>query len=406
MAKIADVQEVSLELLRPYERNAKKHGPGQIEKLKASITEFGFLTPCLIDSEYNLIAGHGRVMAAKELGIGSVPCVFIEGLSDEQRRAYILADNRLGELGEWDMVIVWDEIAELDSEGFSVEVTGFDIPEQNLNWFENRERFDREREEGNDEYNEFLDKFEQPKTTDDCYTPDNIYEVVASFVRDRYGVERVNFVRPFYPGGDYQGQRYKKDDIVVDNPPFSILAQIIDFYVEKGQRFFLFAPGLATMNYISRPGVTAICTYAGITYENGATVTTSFITNMESEGIAAMSAPELYSAIIEANKINEKAMHRDIPKYEYPFEVLTAAKLGYLSKYEQRLEVSRNDAMFIRALDAQKEYDKGIYGGALLLSERAAAERAAAERASATVWKLSERELEIVKSLGGEADNG
>ena len=93
MAKIADVQEVSLELLRPYERNAKKHGPGQIEKLKASITEFGFLTPCLIDSNYNLIAGHGRVMAAKELGIGSVPCVFIEGLSDEQRRAYILADN-------------------------------------------------------------------------------------------------------------------------------------------------------------------------------------------------------------------------------------------------------------------------------------------------------------------------
>ena len=69
MAKIADVQEVSLEKLRPYERNAKKHGPGQVEKLKASIMEVGFLTPCLIDNDYNLIAGHGRVMAAKELGI-------------------------------------------------------------------------------------------------------------------------------------------------------------------------------------------------------------------------------------------------------------------------------------------------------------------------------------------------
>ena len=130
MAKIADVQEVSLEKLRPYERNAKKHGAGQIEKLKASIIEFGFLTPCLIDSDYNLIAGHGRVMAAKELGILSVPCVFIEGLTEEQRRAYILADNRLGELGEWDMELVLDELAELDDLGFDIELTGFEMPEE------------------------------------------------------------------------------------------------------------------------------------------------------------------------------------------------------------------------------------------------------------------------------------
>ena len=127
MAKIADVQEVSLEKLRPYERNAKKHGVGQIEKLKASIMEFGFLTPCLIDSDYNLIAGHGRVMAAKELGIPSVPCVFIEGLTEEQRRAYILADNRLSELGEWDMELVMGELAELDELGFDTELTGFDF---------------------------------------------------------------------------------------------------------------------------------------------------------------------------------------------------------------------------------------------------------------------------------------
>jgi len=128
MAKIADVQEVSLEKLRPYERNAKKHGPGQVKKLKASIMEFGFLTPCLIDSDYNLIAGHGRVMAAKELGIETVPCVFIEGLTDEQRRAYILADNRLGELGEWDMELVFDELTELDDLGFDIELTGFEMP--------------------------------------------------------------------------------------------------------------------------------------------------------------------------------------------------------------------------------------------------------------------------------------
>lgn len=132
MAKIAKVQEVALNKLKPYEQNAKIHGQEQIEKLKASIEEFGFLTPCLIDAEYNLIAGHGRVMAAKELGMAKVPCVFIEGLTETQRRAYILADNRLGELGEWDMDIVFDELIELDSMDFDVSLTGFDLPEESF----------------------------------------------------------------------------------------------------------------------------------------------------------------------------------------------------------------------------------------------------------------------------------
>lgn len=130
MAKIAEVQEVSLSLLRPYERNAKKHGPEQIEKLKDSIHEFGFLTPCLIDREYNLIAGHGRAVAAAEMGLKSIPCVFIDGLTEEQRKAYILADNRLGELGEWDMDLVNEELFALDDMDFDVTITGFDLPEE------------------------------------------------------------------------------------------------------------------------------------------------------------------------------------------------------------------------------------------------------------------------------------
>ena len=134
MGKIAKVQEVTLSQLRPYERNAKKHGPEQIEKLKASIEEFGFLTPCLIDSDYNIIAGHGRVMAAKELKMEKVPCVFVEGLTDEQRRAYILADNKLGELGEWDFDLVCSELKELDDLDFDIELTGFDLPEPEINF--------------------------------------------------------------------------------------------------------------------------------------------------------------------------------------------------------------------------------------------------------------------------------
>ena len=140
MAKIAEVQKVAISKLIPYENNAKIHGAGQIEKLKASIKEFGFLTPCLIDRDFNIIAGHGRVMASKELGFDEIPCVFIEGLTEAQRKAYILADNRLGELGEWDMEIVTSELEALQDMDFDIELTGFDL-------FEGEEEQDVEEDE-------------------------------------------------------------------------------------------------------------------------------------------------------------------------------------------------------------------------------------------------------------------
>lgn len=127
MAKIVEVQEVAVAVLKPYERNAKIHSGEQVQKIAESIKEFGFLSPCLIDREKNIIAGHGRVEAAKLLGMETVPCVFIEGLSDEQRRAYILADNKLTEMGEWDMDLVMSELTDLDAAGFDIEVTGFEL---------------------------------------------------------------------------------------------------------------------------------------------------------------------------------------------------------------------------------------------------------------------------------------
>lgn len=127
MARTTELVEVSVSKLVPYAKNAKIHGEEQVAKIAASINEFGFVSPCLIDKENNIIAGHGRVLAAKSLGMSSVPCVYVEGLTDEQRRAYILADNRLTELGEWDMDIVGDELAELDELGFDVSLTGFDF---------------------------------------------------------------------------------------------------------------------------------------------------------------------------------------------------------------------------------------------------------------------------------------
>lgn len=126
MAKTTKMVEVPIAQLVPYERNAKQHPAEQLEKLQQSIEEFGFLSPCLIDKDNNIIAGHGRVEAAKALGMETVPAVYVEGLTDTQRRAYILADNRLTELGGWDMDLVEYELSTLASEDFDVDLLGFE----------------------------------------------------------------------------------------------------------------------------------------------------------------------------------------------------------------------------------------------------------------------------------------
>lgn len=126
MGKAVELREVEIAALKPYERNAKQHSKDQVGKIARSISEMGFLSPCLIDKELNVIAGHGRIMAAKEIGLEKVPCVFIEGLTEEQRKAYILADNRLTELGEWDMDMVQQELADLADADFDISITGFD----------------------------------------------------------------------------------------------------------------------------------------------------------------------------------------------------------------------------------------------------------------------------------------
>lgn len=98
-----------------------------MDLIAKSIKEFGFLNPCLIDKDKNIIAGHGRVMAAKKLNMESVPCVYVEGLSEEQYRAYVLADNKLTEMGEWDMELVNEELEFLKDMDFDISLTGFEL---------------------------------------------------------------------------------------------------------------------------------------------------------------------------------------------------------------------------------------------------------------------------------------
>lgn len=114
-----------LDRLQPYERNARTHSPEQVAKIAASITEFGFNNPILVDTSDGIIAGHGRLMAARELGLEAVPVVVLDHLTDAQRRAYILADNRLAEDAGWDDALLGAELAALQADGFDLELTGF-----------------------------------------------------------------------------------------------------------------------------------------------------------------------------------------------------------------------------------------------------------------------------------------
>lgn len=127
MGNIGKFDQVDVKKLIPYINNAKKHSESQVTKIAASIREFGFLNPVLIDKKYNVIAGHGRILAAKKLGLDKIPAIYAEGLTEAQRKAYILADNRLGELAEWDMDLVSDELAALKELDFDIDLTGFDL---------------------------------------------------------------------------------------------------------------------------------------------------------------------------------------------------------------------------------------------------------------------------------------
>ncbi len=244
-------------------------------------------------------------------------------------------------------------------------------------------------------YKAFEDKFKPKKTTDDCYTPENVYDVVADWAAKKYGFDRSRIVRPFWPGGDYTREKYPEGCVVLDNPPFSILSKIVKFYNANGVRFFLFAPALTIFN-CSAKELNYVCCGAPITYANGAIVPTSFITNMGEYLVET--APDLQDAIKAANKANRKDVVKELPKYVYPSAVITSAAMNYLSMHHTDFKLRREDCIFIRRMDAQVETGKVLFGGGFLLSERAAAESAAAH-----VWQLSEREREIQRLIAEAA---
>lgn len=254
-----------------------------------------------------------------------------------------------------------------------------------------------------DDYENFVDKFKTKKTTDDCYTPPEVYNCVLRYVSEKCNIRGSEIVRPFYPGGDYENCEYPYGCIVVDNPPFSILSQIVKFYIEKDIKFFLFAPHLTLLSV--RGECCRIVVGASITYENGAIVKTSFISNLFDD-VVVMSDPFLYRELKRINELKKVSL----PRYKYPNNVLTVSAMQWCVERGVSMQFKKEDLYNIGRLDSQKPHKKNIFGTGFLLSEKAAAEKAAAEKEAAEkeaakkddtiIWELSEREMEIIKSLG------
>lgn len=265
-----------------------------------------------------------------------------------------------------------------------------------------------------EDYDGFVAKFAKPAkmTTDECYTPPEIYAVVRDWCVREYKLDGAKIVRPFFPGGDYENFDYSGGAVVIDNPPFSRLAEIVGFYLERKIPFFLFANGLTAFS--SRASLGRACrviTDSDIVYANGAKVNTSFITSFE-PGVVARTAPELTRLLAAKDAELRGSASRPPRRYEFPREVLRATDFMNLARRGVDFRVRADECVGAWQLDDHSRRNRnggGVFGGCLLVSSRVADEFAAAKRAAEAAagdvvrLSLSERERAIVEALARRA---
>lgn len=260
------------------------------------------------------------------------------------------------------------------------------------------------------DYESYIAKFQNnEKTTDDTYTPPDVYDAVLDYVRSIYQIEGKEVLRPFYPGGDYENAEYPEDGVVIDNPPFSIFTKICKFYSERRIPFFLFGPGLTIFSCLKY--CSAVIVASQIRFSNGAVVKCNFATNLLGDVLVTIS-PELSEAIAACPSQNQKV---NLTNYRYPQELLSVSDFQTMAKGDLPFSINRKEAVIVSNLDKHPNRKKGLYGNHLLISEsaslKAAAVKAAAVKvaamkaaeakaaAEAIPIKLSERERAIVAKL-------
>ena len=391
LLRVADLQlnEGQLGWLPKNPRQWTRDDVARTAKSIAEDEDFLEERPILVvpnGDKFVVFAGNLRSEGAKKRKMKEAPCVVYLPETEAERQAVIrraAKDN--GSFGSFD----WDILAnEWDGplQDWGINVWNDESNPTDL-------QLSTKGREGDEDYNEFVEKFQQKLTTDDCYTPPAVYEAVLSFVGKLTDLQGKKVERPFVPGGDYENYAYTKRSIVVDNPPFSLLSKIIRFYCGRNIPFFIFAPAL-TLFSATDCDVTYIISDSNIEYENGAKVRTGFITNLVPD-IRIWCCPELRDAIIEAQPDEDKTKQG----FVYPDNIVTSAILGKIAKRSIELRIRKAACEAIKQSDSAYEQGRALYGCGFIMSDRAAAERAAAER-----WKLSARERNIVARLSGKPE--
>jgi len=249
------------------------------------------------------------------------------------------------------------------------------------------------------DYDSFVAKFtDKAKTTDDCYTPKDVYEAVVKYVGTVYDMTGKVVCRPFYPGGDYENAEYPDNGVVIDNPPFSLFTKICRFYSESNVPFFLFGPGLTIMSCCRF--CTAVIVANQIKFDNGAMVKCNFASNLFGNAIV-VTAP-LLDDLIKACESQQAP--KELPKYRYPIELLNVSQMQSIARGGEVFRVERAQSVIVRDLDRFTKAS-GLFGDHLLISaalaraKEAALARAKEEMLRAIPVELSERERRIVERL-------
>ena len=266
------------------------------------------------------------------------------------------------------------------------------------------------------DYESFVAKFkDNPKTTDDCYTPQDVWEAVAKYVGTITDLDGKEILRPFYPGGDYVNAEYPEDGVVIDNPPFSMFTKICKFYTENEIPFFLFGPGMSILSICKY--CTAVIVSSQVEFSNGAKVRLNFATNLLGDTMVT-TAVQLDKVLRDLPSQNIK---KELPVYRYPDELLSASDFQIIAKGHEDFAIKRGEAVLVNNLDCHPHRKNGLFGAHMLVTkeaarkaevlknaarEAAAREAAAREAAArkdkaknAIVIELSYREQKLVDSL-------
>lgn len=248
------------------------------------------------------------------------------------------------------------------------------------------------------DYESYIAKFaEQEKTTDDTYTPKDVYEAVLKYVGEVYDLSDKEILRPFYPGGDYQNAEYPEDGVVIDNPPFSLFTEICAWYSARRVPFFLFGPGLTIFSCCRF--CTAVVIGDNIKFDNGAKVSCNFASNLFGDTLI-MTAPRLNELIKSCKSQDYKAK---LQKYVYPDNILSASDMQIICSGGIDFRVSRSEAVFCRNLDNHPK-SSGLFGNHYFITtaKARAKEKEKADAARAIHIQLSPREQRIIARLDKE----